>query len=73
MKIYETSATVEDQGRVRLAGVPFDAGTEVDITISPKRRSEEKSRLRTTRRWPRRASGCESCFGPSRGSAIPLG
>lgn len=36
MNIFETSATVEEQGRVHLAGVPFAAGTEVEITISPK-------------------------------------
>jgi hypothetical protein len=40
MNTYETSATVEEQGRVHLAGVPFAPGTEVDITISPKRPSE---------------------------------
>ncbi len=39
MKTYETSATVEDQGQVRVAGVPFAPGTEVEVTISPKRRS----------------------------------
>ena len=36
MKTFETSATVEEQGRVFLAGVPFAPGTEVEITISPK-------------------------------------
>jgi hypothetical protein len=36
MKAFETSATVEQQGRVFLAGVPFAPGTEVDVTISPK-------------------------------------
>jgi hypothetical protein len=36
MKVYETSATVEDQGRVRVVGVPFAAGTQVEVTISPK-------------------------------------
>jgi hypothetical protein len=41
MNIYETSATVEDQGQVRVVGVPFAPGTEVDIAISPKRRSED--------------------------------
>lgn len=34
MKTYETFATVEDQGRVSLTGVPFAPGTEVEITIS---------------------------------------
>ena len=35
MKTYETSATVEDQGQVRVAGVPFEAGTRVEVTITP--------------------------------------
>jgi hypothetical protein len=36
MKVYATSATVEDQGRVRVVGVPFATGTKVEVTISPK-------------------------------------
>ncbi len=36
MKTFETSATVEDQGQVRVDGVPFEPGTEVEVTISPK-------------------------------------
>jgi hypothetical protein len=36
VNMYETSATVEDQGRVRVAGVPFAPGTQVEVTISPK-------------------------------------
>jgi hypothetical protein len=35
MNTYETSATVEDQGRVLVAGVPFAAGTRVDVTLTP--------------------------------------
>ncbi len=42
MNIYETSATVEARGEVRVVGVPFAPGTEVAITISPKVRSEEE-------------------------------
>lgn len=42
MQTYETSATVEDQGQVHVAGVPFAPGTEVEITISAKRRSAEE-------------------------------
>jgi hypothetical protein len=38
MNTYETSATVEEQGQVRVAGVPFAPGTEVEVSISPKRR-----------------------------------
>jgi hypothetical protein len=33
MSTYMTTATVEDQGHVHLAGVPFAPGTEVAITI----------------------------------------
>src|SRR6266481_5768923 len=40
MKTYETFATVEDQGRIHVAGVPFAPGTEVEVRISPKMRSE---------------------------------
>ncbi|HLN27695.1 MAG TPA: hypothetical protein VK395_08115 [Gemmataceae bacterium] len=42
MNIYETSATVEDQGLVQVVGVPFAAGTQVQVTISPKRLSGEE-------------------------------
>lgn len=38
MGTYATSSTVEEQGRVLLAGVPFAPGTEVEVTVSPKRR-----------------------------------
>jgi hypothetical protein len=45
MSIFETSGTVEEQGRLHVAGVPFAPGTEVEITISPKvRAGEEKPR-----------------------------
>jgi hypothetical protein len=40
MSIYETSATVEDQGRLFIDGVPFAPGTQVAVTISPKASSE---------------------------------
>ncbi|MDA0835228.1 MAG: hypothetical protein O2955_06520 [Planctomycetota bacterium] len=36
MSEFETSATVEEHGRVLLDGVPFAPGTEVDITITVK-------------------------------------
>ena len=36
MNSYETSATVEDQGQIHVAGVPFAPGTEVTITIREK-------------------------------------
>jgi hypothetical protein len=42
MKTFETSATVQDQGDIRVAGVPFAPGTEVEVTISPKRESAAK-------------------------------
>ena len=33
MKTFETSATVEDQGRLHVNGVPFAPGTEVQVTV----------------------------------------
>jgi hypothetical protein len=42
MNSFETSATVEDQGRVLVVGVPFAPGTQVEISISPKRRSADE-------------------------------
>ena len=35
MKTYETTVTVEDQGQIRVAGVPFAPGTKVEVTITP--------------------------------------
>ena len=35
MNTYATSAMVEDQGQVRVAGVPFKPGTRVEVTITP--------------------------------------
>ncbi len=39
MNSYETSATVGDEGRLQVVGVPFAAGTEVQIAISPKQQA----------------------------------
>jgi len=36
MSIFETSGTVEEHGRVLVAGVPFAPGTEVEVTIREK-------------------------------------
>jgi hypothetical protein len=41
MNAFETSATVQSLGDIRVAGVPFAPGTEVEVTISPKRSSAE--------------------------------
>lgn len=41
MTTYETSALVQAEGEVRVVGVPFAPGTEVEVTISPKVRSNE--------------------------------
>src|SRR5262249_27689611 len=35
MNTYETTATVEDQGQVRVCGVPLPRGTKVQVTIKP--------------------------------------
>ena len=44
MKTFEVTAIVEPTGEVRVAGVPFSAGTEVDVIVSPKRQSGEDFR-----------------------------
>jgi len=38
MQAYETQATVQERGEVHVAGVPFAAGTEVEVMISPRRK-----------------------------------
>ena len=43
MKMYETSATVEYQGHIHIAGVPFAPGTRVEVTITPTRNGAELS------------------------------
>jgi len=43
MAPYETSALVLAEGEVRVLGVPFAPGTEVEVTINPKVRSNEAS------------------------------
>jgi len=43
MNSYETTATVEAHGEVRLACVPFAPGTEVEVKISPKARIAEEA------------------------------
>ena len=42
MESFETSATVEGEGQVRISGVPFAPGTVVEVSINPKRRSAEE-------------------------------
>ena len=42
MKAYETQAVVESEGQLHLAGIPFTAGTEVEVTVNPKRRSPQE-------------------------------
>ena len=35
MNAFETIATVDEQGQVRLVGLPFAPGAEVEVTIKP--------------------------------------
>jgi hypothetical protein len=44
MKAFEFTTTVEPAGEIRLAGVPLSAGTEVDVFVSPKRKSSDEFR-----------------------------
>jgi hypothetical protein len=41
MNTFETSAKVGEEGQVIVAGVPFAAGTEVEIAISLKQQPAE--------------------------------
>jgi hypothetical protein len=41
MATYQTSAKVADHGEVRVSGVPFAPGTEVEVTVSPARTSAQ--------------------------------
>lgn len=42
MPPFETTATVADSDEIHVSGLPFQAGTEVNVTISPKRQSAEE-------------------------------
>lgn len=39
MKAFEISTTVQPQGDIRIVGVPFAPGTEVEVAIIAKRKS----------------------------------
>ncbi|MBW3596670.1 MAG: hypothetical protein KY475_05280 [Planctomycetes bacterium] len=44
MSTFETTATVDEQGRVLVADLPFAPGAEVAVTISPKARLADDMR-----------------------------
>ncbi len=37
MQTFETSATVQSEGEIHIAGVPFPAGTRVEVTVQATR------------------------------------
>jgi hypothetical protein len=41
MRVFETTATVRPEGEIQLSGVPFAPGTEVEVSVSEKRKSSE--------------------------------
>jgi hypothetical protein len=43
MQTYETSATVENQGQIHVAGLPFKPGTRVEVTITAAENGAELS------------------------------
>lgn len=49
MKSFETTATVENHGEIRLAGVPFAPGTEVEITVTPAQYGDSSTTDRAAR------------------------
>jgi hypothetical protein len=44
MKTFEATAIVEPSGEIRVAGVPFTPGTEVEVVVSSKRQSADEFR-----------------------------
>jgi hypothetical protein len=44
MKTFEVTTIVQPTGEIRVAGVPFSAGTEVEVIVSPERQSGEDFR-----------------------------
>lgn len=47
MDAFETSATVQSAGDIRVVGVPFAPGTVVEVVISPKRQDA----VEFTKKW----------------------
>ncbi len=50
---YETTATVEEHGQLRVGGVPFPPGTEVQVTIKPAANAEQAAGTTATERAAR--------------------
>jgi hypothetical protein len=44
MKTFEATAIVDPTGEIRVGGVPFSAGTEVEVVVSAKRQSADEFR-----------------------------
>lgn len=42
MTAYETTATIETGGELRLSDVPFEPGTQVEVFVTPKRATAEE-------------------------------
>ncbi len=42
MPAYETTATIESGGELRLSDVPFEPGTQVEVFVTPKRATSEE-------------------------------
>ena len=42
MPAYETTATIDSGGELRLSDVPFEPGTQVEVFVMPKRSSADE-------------------------------
>lgn len=49
MNTFETTATVEERGTISLGGVPFEPGTQVEVTIRAKAAAATGAALATDR------------------------
>jgi hypothetical protein len=67
MNTYETSATVEEQGRILVAGVPFPPGAQVDVTVSLTQRAKGEAMLRDDEALAAARDRLRELFGAIRG------
>lgn len=67
MNAYETTATVEDHGQIRVAGLPFEKGTEVEVTIIPKARSAREEGRSDEEAWAAARERMREMLGTAKG------
>jgi hypothetical protein len=67
MSTYETSTTVQEQGRGLVAGVPFAPGTEVHVAISAQAGSDEEMARSEDEAWAAARQRMRELLGGAKG------